>query len=139
MKDDATFDDLAEFKDEKTGGRSGPAILAAAAKRFLNSSTNASWTKTLVAMKGRPWPGAPVLCTIGVCIAVVVTELVYLSDTRKFPKVPCTNDETKMCKPISLAIPSSTVVVIGSALFFLMVFRTNASYDRWWEGRKKWG
>jgi putative membrane protein len=23
--------------------------------------------------------------------------------------------------------------------FFLLVFRTNTAYDRWWEGRKLWG
>jgi len=25
------------------------------------------------------------------------------------------------------------------ALSLLLVFRTNSSYDRWWEGRKLWG
>ena len=28
---------------------------------------------------------------------------------------------------------------VGTALGLLLVFRTNASYDRWWEGRKLWG
>lgn len=28
---------------------------------------------------------------------------------------------------------------IGVALSILMVFRTNTAYDRWWEGRKRWG
>jgi len=32
--------------------------------------------------------------------------------------------------PLTLASP---------ALFLLLVFRTNASYDRWWEARKIWG
>ena len=26
----------------------------------------------------------------------------------------------------------------GLALFLLLAFRTNSSYDRWWEGRKLW-
>jgi len=30
-------------------------------------------------------------------------------------------------------------VLIGVALGMLLVFRTNASYDRFWEGRKQWG
>lgn len=29
--------------------------------------------------------------------------------------------------------------LVGSALGLLLVFRTNASYDRFWEGRKLWG
>ena len=29
-------------------------------------------------------------------------------------------------------------VVMGGALSFLVVFRTNASYDRWWEARCAW-
>jgi putative membrane protein len=29
-------------------------------------------------------------------------------------------------------------VVLGGALSFLVVFRTNSSYDRWWEARKTW-
>jgi len=28
---------------------------------------------------------------------------------------------------------------LGVVLSILMVFRTNAAYDRWWEGRKQWG
>ncbi len=29
--------------------------------------------------------------------------------------------------------------IIGFVLSFLLVFRTNSAYDRWWEGRKLWG
>jgi putative membrane protein len=29
--------------------------------------------------------------------------------------------------------------LVGGALVLLMVLRTNAGYDRWWEGRKLWG
>jgi putative membrane protein len=29
--------------------------------------------------------------------------------------------------------------LVGPALGFLLVLRTNASYERWWEGRKLWG
>ena len=28
--------------------------------------------------------------------------------------------------------------VQGLALFLLLSFRTNSSYERWWEGRKVW-
>jgi putative membrane protein len=38
-----------------------------------------------------------------------------------------------------LAIPDTAHALIGSSLGLLLVFRTNASYDRFWEGRKLWG
>lgn len=33
----------------------------------------------------------------------------------------------------------SVYSLIGFVLSLLLVFRTNTAYDRWWEGRKKWG
>ncbi|MBI1346903.1 hypothetical protein GC163_11515 [bacterium] len=39
----------------------------------------------------------------------------------------------------SLEIPEVAHSLIGAALGLLLVFRTNASYDRFWEGRKLWG
>ncbi len=38
-----------------------------------------------------------------------------------------------------LAIYQDGHVLIGVALGLLLVFRTNASYDRFWEARKQWG
>jgi putative membrane protein len=38
-----------------------------------------------------------------------------------------------------LAIPSGAHTLTGFALSLLLVFRTNSSYDRFWEGRKLWG
>jgi putative membrane protein len=40
---------------------------------------------------------------------------------------------------LGLAIPATLHSLIGPALALLLVFRTNASYDRFWEGRKLWG
>jgi putative membrane protein len=37
------------------------------------------------------------------------------------------------------SISLSLLAVIGSALGFLLVFRTNSAYDKFWEGRKLWG
>src|SRR5262245_10329199 len=34
---------------------------------------------------------------------------------------------------------SQFYAVLGLVLGTLLVFRTNTSYDRWWEGRKLWG
>lgn len=39
----------------------------------------------------------------------------------------------------ALAIPSTVHSLVGVALGLLLVFRTNASYDRFWEGRRMWG
>ncbi|MEZ4293494.1 MAG: bestrophin family ion channel [Polyangiaceae bacterium] len=38
-----------------------------------------------------------------------------------------------------VGIPSTVHSLVGLALGLLLVFRTNASYDRFWEGRKQWG
>jgi ion channel-forming bestrophin family protein len=40
-----------------------------------------------------------------------------------------------------ISVPFATTVhgVVAPALGLLLVFRTNQSYDRWWEGRKLWG
>lgn len=42
-------------------------------------------------------------------------------------------------KGVAVAIPSTLHSLVGLALGLLLVFRTNASYDRFWEGRKLWG
>ena len=34
-------------------------------------------------------------------------------------------------------MPMDAHVILGGALSFLVVFRTNSSYDRWWEARKE--
>lgn len=39
----------------------------------------------------------------------------------------------------TLSVPSTAHTLVGTALGLLLVFRTNASYDRFWEGRKLWG
>lgn len=39
----------------------------------------------------------------------------------------------------SLGIPEVAHGLVGGVLGLLLVFRTNASYDRFWEGRKLWG
>ncbi|HEU4535463.1 MAG TPA: bestrophin family ion channel [Polyangiaceae bacterium] len=38
-----------------------------------------------------------------------------------------------------LGIPNTVHGLAGVALSLLLVFRTNSSYDRFWEGRKLWG
>ena len=36
-------------------------------------------------------------------------------------------------------VPSTVHTLLGVALGLLLVFRTNASYERFWEGRILWG
>jgi putative membrane protein len=43
-----------------------------------------------------------------------------------------------LCK-VRLALVITPHEIAGAALGLLLVFRTNASYDRWWEARKLWG
>lgn len=39
----------------------------------------------------------------------------------------------------SIAIDITPYEVVGAALSLILVLRTNAGYDRWWEARKLWG
>jgi putative membrane protein len=38
-----------------------------------------------------------------------------------------------------LVLPALPMAVVGGALGIFVSFRSNSSYDRWWEGRKLWG
>lgn len=38
-----------------------------------------------------------------------------------------------------IAVPETCHALVGAAVGLLLVFRTNSSYDRFWEGRKLWG
>jgi putative membrane protein len=40
---------------------------------------------------------------------------------------------------VKIGVPITAHALIGVALGLLLVFRTNSSYDRFWEGRKLWG
>lgn len=40
---------------------------------------------------------------------------------------------------IDLSLPLAPYELVGAALGLLLVLRTNAGYDRWWEARKLWG
>src|SRR4051812_20104336 len=40
---------------------------------------------------------------------------------------------------LHVGIPLTPYEILGAALGALMVLRTNAGYERWWEGRRLWG
>jgi putative membrane protein len=67
-----------------------------------------------------------ILCRVALCVAwaaAVVTVQILVAKPHG----------------VSLAISESAHTLIGVALGLLLVFRTNSSYDRFWEGRKLWG
>jgi len=55
-------------------------------------------------------------------LGIAWVEIYYFNDTHK-------------------TLSNLTVVysLVGFVISLLLVFRTNTAYDRWWEGRKKWG
>ncbi len=62
-----------------------------------------------------------------VSVTVIWSAVIVVTD--KLDLIPGANFE----------IPETAHSLIGAALGLLLVFRTNASYDRFWEGRKLWG
>jgi putative membrane protein len=85
------------------------------------------WLRTLFAVKGRPVPplGLTVFYALWItgatCLAMLGTE------------------EARERGNLWIKIDTTVITVSGGALAFLLVFRTNSSYDRWWEGRRLWG
>ena len=62
------------------------------------------------------------LITLGIfTLGIAYIEIKYIGNTEKL---------SELMQVYSL---------IGFVLSLLLVFRTNTAYDRWWEGRKKWG
>ena len=80
---------------------------------------NKSWLKLLFSFKGSViWEIYPKI----MFFAVTATIITYF-----YPRI----NHVKV-SPVPFTI-------IGGVLGFLLVFRTNTSYDRYWEGRKLWG
>ncbi len=53
---------------------------------------------------------------------------------------PSTNNVfVQLARNYPVSIPLTGHTLIGAVIGLLLVFRTNASYDRFWEGRKLWG
>lgn len=52
---------------------------------------------------------------------------------------PTKNPFVNWARQYQIQIPLTGHTLIGAVLGLLLVFRTNASYDRFWEGRKLWG
>lgn len=61
-----------------------------------------------------------------VYISILATLITYIEITY-FPDIK------------ALANLNIVYSLVGFVISLLLVFRTNTAYDRWWEGRKKWG
>jgi len=89
----------------------------------MNSYDPHRWTSHLFDIEGSMVREILVRVSVSVIWAAVVVALV-LYEPEYFR---------------SFAIPSTAHALVGTALGLLLVFRTNSSYDRFWEGRKQWG
>lgn len=83
------------------------------------------WRSHLLDIRGSMLPeimGRMVTCVVWAMLVTVAHEVVpkYLPGFR-------------------LSVPTTVHSLVGMALGLLLVFRTNSSYDRFWEGRKLWG
>jgi putative membrane protein len=47
--------------------------------------------------------------------------------------------ELELMEVDTFGFSSSVFSLLGIVLSILLVFKTNTSYDRWWEGRQQWG
>jgi putative membrane protein len=81
------------------------------------------WDISLFSFRGRAWPMLPqvLYCLFSTVMTCIVINL-----------VPNYQDVGELA---ALQFPIST---LGTCLFLLLSFRTNSSYERWWEGRKLW-
>lgn len=62
-------------------------------------------------------------------VALCVTWSVVVVVNHQFQAVPW----------LDWSVPETGHALVGGAFALLLVFRTNSSYDRFWEGRKLWG
>ncbi len=79
-----------------------------------------AWPTHLVTLRGSVVPA--ILSRVLVVAAVSAAVMLY--HTRRAP-IP--------------ELPNIAHGFVGLALGLLLVFRTNSAYDRFWEGRKRWG
>lgn len=71
------------------------------------------------------WPSSRILKRIRYTLTLLTLWALALTSVYKAFK-------------LKYVIPGSIHSIAGSALSLLLVFRTNSSYDRFWEGRKQW-
>ena len=83
--------------------------------------------RTIVAMRGRPWPVMPVLLvTCYSIMTALIARGVYGSLS------------TAALMPIENMNLSNVISYMGLCVFLLLAFRNNSSYGRWIEGAQRW-
>ena len=83
--------------------------------------------RTIVAMRGRPWPIMPVmLVTCYSIMTALIARAIYgtLSTTA--------------LSPMENMNINNVISYMGLCVFLLLAFRNNSSYGRWIEGAQKW-
>jgi putative membrane protein len=83
--------------------------------------SSASWKESLLTL-----PSSRILARIRSFILFIVAWTTGLTILYKL-------------KILRLFLAGTVHAILGSALSLLLVFRTNSSYDKFWEGRKNWG
>lgn len=59
-----------------------------------------------------------------IIVLIISTLIVYLYEIENW---------------VFLKVPVAIPTILGTTISLILAFRTNASYDRWWEARKVWG
>jgi len=91
---------------------------------IMNAAAKGYWKETVLAYQGRPAP-----------VVMLTLFFFYFVGSVTVSMLVHTDDDDKP----QIILNSTFAAIAAPALFFLLVFRTNAAYDRWWEGRKHWG
>jgi predicted membrane chloride channel (bestrophin family) len=95
---------------------------------LMSQTRGGYWMRTLFALRGRPAPPVPLMSfyalyiTGATCLSMLGTEESRRTGTHMW-----------------IVLDINVILVGSAALSFLLVFRTNSSYDRWWEGRRIFG
>lgn len=94
----------------------------------LRADEKNEWFHTLFASKGRTvsWD---LLAIYSAIVCAIVVPLVLLLDLDTTPQA----QQPRVIR--SLSDLKTPLTFSGTCLFFLLVFRNNNSYSRWWEGR----
>jgi predicted membrane chloride channel (bestrophin family) len=91
---------------------------------IMNAAKKGYWKETALAYHGRPAPVITLTLFGLYSVGAVSLSMLYNLDDEDKPQI---------------MLNYTFAAVAAPALFFLLVFRTNAAYDRWWDGRKHWG
>ncbi|KAJ1623801.1 Bestrophin, RFP-TM, chloride channel-domain-containing protein [Pavlovales sp. CCMP2436] len=107
---------------------------------LMNVGSYGYWRESLFTVHGRSVPVLAIACYMAYA-SVVTAGSLLLSPLL----VTGTHDATAVEHILAgedeqyFQIHEWIIELLGTVLFFMLVFRTQLSYDRWWEGRTIWG